>query len=62
MLTKLRVVLVFVFRACNRGGLKGKELSGLFHALAEGSQCRRSSGNHSVTSLEDSEERCLTRG
>lgn len=56
------VAFVFVSHASNRGGLKGKELSGLFHALAEGSPCRRSSGNHSVTSLEGSEERCLTRG
>ena len=33
----------------------------LFQASAEGNQCRRSSGNHSATSLEDPEKRRLTR-
>lgn len=61
-LQSLGCFFVFCYPACKRGGLKGEELLGLFYALAEGNQCRHSSGNHSVTSLEDSEKRCLTRG
>lgn len=54
-------VFVFVFFACERRA-EGERAVELTPSLAKGNQCRHSSGNHSVASVEDSENWSLTRG